>query len=208
MTGPTSFGEKTAWWAFKTTNADSIVKFLMGSGLELEDVRETTWQDGVERSYDTSDPDYGSVLITPPIDGYVLATSRYWLGWWSDLEVTSRASEWVDRLGIEVQYFSSERISGLYGWGKVTEDFEERAFVHRGWDVLYNAGPISDDERRVIDAVARDCVSFGFLDAAQFADHIEQASAQLRASVGSDPDPELLVHHVEFSRRRSRRLPH
>jgi hypothetical protein len=180
---PTPFGEKTAWWAFKTETVDSVLKLLVETHC-LKSVRTVGWDDGVAASYDTSDPDYGNVLLTPPIDGFVLATSQRWLNWWGDdIEVAARASEWVDRLGVEIQYFASERVSGLYGWGKVTEDFEDRTFVKRDHTVLHQAGAITEAERHAIDAVASDCVSHGYLDAASLQQEISDLRNEFLTSL-------------------------
>ena len=105
MTSPVLFGEKTAWCTFRTTDVERVCEVLFKD----KKPRRVSWEEGVDAAYHWPDIGDAKVLVTPAIDGFVLAMTQGWLGWWrgGDLiaranhidggnagEITTRISEW------------------------------------------------------------------------------------------------------------------
>jgi hypothetical protein len=63
--GPNPFGFKTTWVAVRAKNP-----FLVAKALRLESRHPANWSSGLQAAY------RGWVFVTPPIDGWVLATSK------------------------------------------------------------------------------------------------------------------------------------
>ena len=168
----TCFGEKTAWWAFQTTDVDRVRELVLGPSRG----RPIDWDAGVTASYE------GSLLVTPAIDGFVLATSTTWLDLWRDNEMSERATDWVDRTGWAIQYYASDRITSFYGWGRLDEDFTgHRELVKHADDCIDNLGTITAAERALVAALLRDGAPFGFPDADIRSRALDRACAALAA---------------------------
>jgi hypothetical protein len=158
MTALESFGERTAWCAFKTCDHRRVRELVFGSRAH----RVVDWNTGVRESYLDVDDGSGTAFVTPPIDGFVLATSRAWLSWWRSEQMSSRAAEWAERICCEIQFYASERVIGLYGWGRVDEEFAVREFLKRDDEIVSNAGTITKEERALAESFIRDWKGHGY----------------------------------------------
>ena len=195
MTSPVPFGEKTAWCAFQTTEVDRVCDVLFKD----RKPRSVSWEEGVDAAYHWPDIGLAKVLVTPPIDGYVLAMTQGWLGWWKggdliarDLghdadnvgEITTRASEWGGDLGCDAQFYASHRVYDLYGWGRTrfteVDEARDRVFIKYIGEFTESLGAITPEERALVASLLESWESFGF------------PSAELLASRLADDRVELL----------------
>ncbi len=192
MAQPVPFGEKTAWCAFQTADAERVCEVLFKD----RKPRRVSWQEGVDASYDWPDIGYSKVLVTPPIDGWVLATTQGWLGWWSggdriarDLgrddgeagEIATRASEWGGELECEAQCYASHRGYGLYGWARFpfTEVDRDRVFTKYTGEFVESRGAITSEERALAASLVDSWESFGFHSAEALASRLAEEHAEL-----------------------------
>jgi hypothetical protein len=118
------FGGKQAWLAVgigadKTTTPGDVI-----TALGLRDLGPVPWRDGIDLAHLTDD----RVAVTPPIDGWILATGRYLM----------RPDRPVDVIGLsaslhtEVQYFATHRVTELHRWQRAADGELIRAFGYVG----------------------------------------------------------------------------
>jgi hypothetical protein len=103
--GTVGFGPKMAWLAVRH---DDPAKVL--SGLGLRDLGLTDARAGLDLAHFTDD----RVVVTPPIDGWVLVVGRWLFG------LPSAAALSVT-LGTEVQYFATHRGLLTHRWERAVE---------------------------------------------------------------------------------------
>ncbi len=171
-----TFGEKTAWLAFKTSDFNRVRVLLFGpdGGCEV------AWDD--RESYEWTEVNTANVFVTPPIvpkrrrggsrDTFVLATGVGLLRWWihghsyaeySGLacppvlhnELVTRAAAWSREWQLEIQCFANQRNIGLYGWAQVRPDATMCRFSELDSDVLESEGEVTSAGTAVDDVAAR-----------------------------------------------------
>lgn len=171
-----TFGEKTAWLAFKTGDFNRVRVLLFGADAD----RDVAWDDGVHASYEWTDVNTANVFVTPPIEPkrrrgavrgtFILATGTGLLRWWihghsyAELnglacpplmhnELVTRAAAWSRDWQLEIQCFANQRNIGLYGWARVRPDATVRRFSKLDNDLLEHEGELTDEERALAAAV-------------------------------------------------------
>jgi hypothetical protein len=114
------FGGKQAWLAVKNGSADSLL-----SALGLRDLGPVPWRDGIDLAHLTDD----RVAVTPPLgDGWVLATGRWLLRPDNPVDVADLSA----RLGTEVQFFATHRVTEMHRWQRAVDGDLIRAFGYVG----------------------------------------------------------------------------
>lgn len=98
-----AFGYKTGWLAVHADSHEQVV-----TALGLRRTEDVDWAEGVRRAYEEG------VLVTPPVNGWVLAMGRDILVGPPDITRLSRV------LDTEVQRFASHRVSDAYEWGRAS----------------------------------------------------------------------------------------
>lgn len=188
------FGEKTAWCAFQTTDVDAVCVTLFRNAKP----RPVSWTEGVDAAYEWPTIERANVLVTPPINGHVLAMTQGWLSWWTrgDLiaralgrdadnvgEIMTRASEWGGELGCDAQFYASHREYGVYGWGRVrfteVDTDRDRIFTHYLGELTESRGAVTREERALVAALHDSWETFGFDSAEQLATRLESELREL-----------------------------
>jgi len=109
------FGGKQAWLAIRSEAPADVI-----AALGLRDLGTVPWRDGIDLAHLTDD----RVAVTPPIDGWILATGRYLM----------RPDRPVDVIGLsaalhtEVQYFATHRVTESHRWQRAVDGELIRAF--------------------------------------------------------------------------------
>jgi hypothetical protein len=126
---PRSFGPRTVWLAFRGATTQSVAK-----ALDLREVAPLGWTGGLVGAY------AGRVFVTPPVDGWVLATSTRFPD-----TLLARLSHQFD----EVQYFGTHEDIGWVAWARYVNGVATRKFAYLGGHgaILWNEGDPTPDER-------------------------------------------------------------
>lgn len=111
------FGPKQAWLAVRGGEATAV-----RAALGLRDLGPVTWRAGVDLAYLTED----RVVVTPPLDGWLLVTGR-WL-WSASPSVTALSAE----LGTEVHRYSTHRGLERHEWERADRGDLVRGFAYDG----------------------------------------------------------------------------
>lgn len=126
---PIGFGYKMSWLAIRCDAASEVVQ-----ALSLSHVHAVTWRKGIDSVYGSMrDRD---VLVTPPVDGWVLV-----VGWWVGGDGSEALVGSMSRRFGEAQAFYTHRVSEAHGWmcaqnGRVTRSFA----VGDGVEILDDRG--------------------------------------------------------------------
>jgi hypothetical protein len=144
---PVAFGYKQHWFAARDSRPGDVAV-----ALGLEDIRPSSWKEGIDRAYDSGyDPARGShqkwveMFVSPPIRGWTLAVggiraipSAGMPEWAPFLQELSR------NLG-QIQYFGTHRVSGYVAWAKAERGHIIRAY---GWadETLVSLGALTPEE--------------------------------------------------------------
>jgi hypothetical protein len=139
------FGGKQAWLAVKATGGDDPAGTVpavgddpagtvpVGGGdpagvvlaaLGLRDLGPVPWRDGIDLAHLTDD----RVAVTPPLHGWVLVTGRWLLRPDNPVDVVGLSA----RLGTEVQFFATHRVTELHRWQRAVDGELIRAFGYVG----------------------------------------------------------------------------
>jgi hypothetical protein len=115
------FGGKQAWLAVRALDAGAVIE-----ALDLRDLGEVPWRQGLDLAHFTDD----RVVVTPPLTGarderWVLVAGRL-LMQPPDLVTLSA------RLGTEVQYFATDRVTEMHRWQRAAKGELVRAFGYVG----------------------------------------------------------------------------
>jgi hypothetical protein len=118
----TGFGGKQAWLAVSGSDPDAVL-----AALGLRDLGTVSWRDGLDLAHLTDD----RVVITPPLPGardtsWVLAAGRWLMR--PGLDVVELSA----KLGTEVQFFATHRVTELHRWQRAVEGDLVRAFGYVG----------------------------------------------------------------------------
>ncbi len=117
---PVPFGYRTAWYAVRADDAKSVA-----TALHLSDVHASDWTGGTKAALDWND---GTVFVTPPVHGWVLAEGAVLM---SDTDRDRRFENHLvalsDEFG-EAQYFASARVSDAYTWARARGGFLDCMF--------------------------------------------------------------------------------
>jgi len=115
------FGYKSAWLAFRGSTQQQVATALGLAAATAQD-----WQTAIRATY----ADNPAVAVTPPFHGsdgnWILATSVALLLTEPDVVALSK------KVGTEVQYFETERISETHGWAKAVNGRLIRSFQWSG----------------------------------------------------------------------------
>ena len=118
------FGGKQAWLAVRDGDPAEVLR-----ALGLRDLGEVRWRDGIDVAHLTDD----RVAVTPPLPGardtgWVLAAGRYLLRPGTPLDVTALSA----RLGTEVQFFATHRVTEMHRWQRAADGVPVRTFGYVG----------------------------------------------------------------------------
>jgi hypothetical protein len=113
------FGGKQAWLAVRGTDPARVIE-----ALGLRDLGTVGWRDGMDLAHLTDD----RVAVTPPLDGWILATGRYLLRPDVPVDVIGLSG----RLHTEVQFFATHRVTELHRWQRAADGELIRAFGYVG----------------------------------------------------------------------------
>ena len=116
------FGGKQAWLAVLDGSPEAVLE-----ALGLRDLGTVRWRDGIDVAHLTDD----RVAVTPPLCGahdtrWVLAVGRLFLT--SPVDVVDLSA----RLGTEVQFFATHRVTELHRWQRAAGGELIRAFGYVG----------------------------------------------------------------------------
>jgi hypothetical protein len=119
-----AFGGKQAWLAVADGEAGRIL-----AALGLRDLGEVRWRDGIDLAHLTDD----RVAVTPALPGargtsWTLAAGRYLMRPDTTLDVVGLSA----RLGTEVQFFATHRVSESHRWQRAVDGELVRAFGYVG----------------------------------------------------------------------------
>jgi len=137
---PRSFGPRTVWLAFRGATPQAVAK-----ALDLREVAPLPWTAGLVGAY------AGRVFVTPPVDGWVLATSTQ-LPDTGGGQHADGATPLLERLSHEfdeVQYFGTHEDIGWHAWARYVNGAATRKFAYLGAQgaILWNEGDPSPAER-------------------------------------------------------------
>ncbi len=137
---PRPFGPRTVWIAVHGATTAAVAR-----ALDLKNVAPSGWQAGVKGSY------AGSVFVTPPIDGWVLAASVRFPDA-GDAKHEDRATSLLERLSDtfgEVQYFGTYDEIGWVAWARFRNGTAVRKLAVLGAQdaLLWNVGEPSTAEQ-------------------------------------------------------------
>ncbi|MFI5497326.1 hypothetical protein [Actinoplanes sp. NPDC051859] len=118
------FGGKQAWLAVRDGDPERII-----AALGLRDLGAVPWRDGIDLSYLTDD----RVIVTPPLPDargtrWVLAAGRYLMRPTTVLDLPDLSR----RLGTEVQFFATHRVTEAHRWQRADDGALVRAFGYVG----------------------------------------------------------------------------
>ncbi len=137
---PRSFGPRTVWLAFRGATPQAVAK-----ALDLREVSPLPWTAGLVGAY------AGRVFVTPPVDGWVLATSTRFPDAGGG-PATDAATPLLARLAHqfdEVQYFSTHEDIGWSAWARYVNGAATRKYAYLGAQglILWNEGDPTPEER-------------------------------------------------------------
>ncbi|MET8153552.1 hypothetical protein ACIBSW_38760 [Actinoplanes sp. NPDC049668] len=118
------FGGKQAWLAVRDGDPARVL-----DALGLRDLGEVRWRDGIDLAHLTDD----RVAVTPLLPGardtrWVLAVGRYLLRPDTALDVVDLSA----RLGTEVQFFATHRVTETHRWQRAVDGEPVRTFGYVG----------------------------------------------------------------------------
>ncbi|HVZ73893.1 MAG TPA: hypothetical protein VHJ20_16050 [Polyangia bacterium] len=139
---PRAFGPRSVWFAFHGPSSTDVA-----AALGLKEVAPSSWEAGVAGAY------AGRVFVTPPIDGWVLATSARFPdagGGGHEDSATPMLEQLSKRFG-EVQYFGSYDEIGWSAWARFRDGTPVRKFSFLGAQdvVLWNEGAPTPEEHEL-----------------------------------------------------------
>jgi hypothetical protein len=134
------FGYKNGWIAAK-----GVAPAAAAEALSLRNVRPAGWPEGIEAAYEH--PGARSVFITPPVDGWVLCVGLP-IAFLDMDEVCARLTDWAARLGTEVQFFATHRVTEAHFWARARPSGLERAYGYVGetGETVMDQGPRTAEE--------------------------------------------------------------
>jgi hypothetical protein len=137
---PRSFGPRTVWLAFRGATPQAVAK-----ALDLREVAPLPWTAGLVGAY------AGRVFVTPPVDGWVLATSTQLpdTGGGQHVDGATLLLEALAHQFDEVQYFGTHEDIGWHAWARYVNGAATRKFAYLGAQgaILWNEGDPSPAER-------------------------------------------------------------
>lgn len=147
---PVPFGYKTNWFAIRTTDTARVIRTL-----ELQDVKDSTWNDGITASYVYDmKRKVSMIFVTPPVRGWTLVNGN--LLPYPERCDNEPACDRRDRFDAlfgklvhefdEVQYFGTYRVVGFDAWGRARHGAIERLFAYADGRVLENIGRQTAEE--------------------------------------------------------------
>jgi hypothetical protein len=118
------FGGKQAWLAVRDGDPAEVLK-----ALDLRDLGEVPWREGIDVAHLSDD----RVAVTPLLPGardtrWVLAVGRYLLRPDTVVDVTALS----ERLGTEVQFFATHRVTEMHRWQRASNGELSRTFGYVG----------------------------------------------------------------------------
>jgi len=118
------FGGKQAWLAVRDGDPIALLQTL-----RLRDLGAVPWRDGIDLAHLTDD----RLAITPSLPGardtrWVLAVGRYLMRPGTVVDVTELSL----RLGAEIQFFATHRVTELHRWQRAVNGVLVRSFGYVG----------------------------------------------------------------------------
>lgn len=118
------FGGKQAWLAVRDGDPATVV-----GALGLRDLGTVRWRDGIDLAHLTDD----RVAVTPSLPGardtaWVLAVGRFLLRPGTGVDVAGLSA----RLGTEVQFFATHRVTEMHRWQRAVHGEPVRTFGYVG----------------------------------------------------------------------------
>jgi hypothetical protein len=141
-----TFGYKCAWLALRTKAPNDVI-----AALELRDVREVDWDEGVEAAY------AGRFFVTPPLDDWTLVANTDLMDTLFDSDncpdlesFANRLETTAKRLDAVSQFFATHRVIELHAWAVADPKGLRRAFAYLGErdEVLFDTGAVDPAEKR------------------------------------------------------------
>jgi hypothetical protein len=119
-----AFGYNQGWLAIREGDPDAVL-----TTLGLRDLGPVSWRDGIDLAYLTDD----RLALTPLLPGaadsrWLLVVGRWLLRDRSGLDIVALS----ERLGTEVQLFTTYRVSELHGWQRAVRGSLVRTFGYIG----------------------------------------------------------------------------
>ena len=136
--GPVGFGYKASWLAVRSESPEDVAETLGLTG-----VHAVPWAGGVDAAYESR---AGTVFVTPPVDGWVLALGPFGAGWDREEDLASLSR----RFG-EAQLFSTHRVSDYDEWQRWVQGEPVRRYAFAG-EVLFDEGERDGADAQVVTA--------------------------------------------------------
>ncbi|MCA8915340.1 MAG: hypothetical protein KDB90_08005 [Planctomycetes bacterium] len=136
---PQGFGYKIAWLAVRSDSPATVA-----SEIGLQGLAPCNWRAGLKHAYDSKGR---AVFITPPLDGWVLAT-----GWAMDpgeeyAETVPPILQKMSDQFQDAQFFLTHRVVELHVWAKAENGALVRGFgVVEGIQRIWDVGPLTTEE--------------------------------------------------------------
>lgn len=158
---PAAFGLGTSWLAIRTRDTERVAE-----ALSLTEVQSANWRSGVAGIYDERFSE-SYVFVTPPVGGWTfvagLALPHPVGGRFID-----KCLPLVEDLGrrfIEVQYFFTYPVLGLFGWARALDGRLVRAYAWGDDGAVWNRGKVTREEKtlglRIVDPPGEKSASSG-----------------------------------------------
>jgi len=141
---PVGFGWKCQWLAVPSSDTRAVA-----TAIGLDRIKTSNWRTGLEAAHAL---DAGSVFVTPPIHGWVLA-----VGWglpgtkW--MRTRYVREELMTSLSIrfgEAQYYASHRGSGAVEWARYIKGREMRVFAYGDGQISHDRGQPYPEEAGLV----------------------------------------------------------
>lgn len=135
---PVPFGYQMAWLCLDTTDTEAVAE-----ALDLEDVEEATWGEGIEEAH------RGLIYVTPPVADWTLVLGTPLFSTPEKMQTTIKSLlENLSRQFNEAHYFCNHRDVDLYGWARAEQGQLIRGY---GWlgmhqTTLWNEGSPTEEE--------------------------------------------------------------
>jgi hypothetical protein len=139
---PVRFGYKTAWLAVRSSDGAQVAKFL-----GLQNVRSSTWQNGIDTAEDAGN----DVFVSSAIRGWTFVVG-FAVCDQSGADKASTPIELLERLSArfgEAQFYGSMRVADAYAWARAVHGRIVRAYEYDGSEdqTLLDIGSKTSAER-------------------------------------------------------------
>ena len=140
---PASFGNRMAWIAVRSRDAEAVLE-----ALGIAEAEPCNWQSGIGTVYD-ADLGNNHVFMSPPINGWIFVVGLA-LPHPVSRAFADKTMPLLEQLGqrfVEVQYFFTYPPIDLFAWARLLEGRVVRAFAITDSGIVWNRGRITKEER-------------------------------------------------------------